>query len=98
VHTFGSTRIGNPGYSKHYKERIENIYRVVHDQDFAPHTPPDFFDYTHTPYEIFFNSDMTSYKTCGSSGEDFSCSKKYFPNFNINDHKLYFIDMENPQC
>lgn len=51
-------------------EKLDGIYRVVHNKDIVPHAPPDLpgFGYHHPPYEVFFNLDLSSYKVCNESG------------------------------
>lgn len=34
---------------------------------------------------------MQTYKVCNDSGEDPTCSNKYFPNYNRDDHDFYFF-------
>ncbi len=34
---------------------------------------------------------MKSYKICNDSGEDISCSNKFYPNYNPSDHDVYWI-------
>ena len=67
VHSFGAPRIGNDHLAKHVNNKVEDIYRVVHNRDLVPHLPPDLpkFEYHHSAYEIFWNEDYTAYKTCG---------------------------------
>jgi len=100
IHHFGAPRIGNPNLARHINNRIPNIYRVVHHKDIVPHLPPDLpeFDYHHSAYEIFWDADFTEHKTCGSSGEDKSCSNQFFPDYSAADHDTYFIKMSSPQC
>jgi hypothetical protein len=43
----------------------------------------------HTPTEVFYNQDSTSYVICNDSGEDPSCSDKYLLDVNIPDHVFY---------
>ena len=40
---------------------------------------------------------MSSYKICDDSGEDNTCSNKYFPEYLAGDHDFYFINMD-PKC
>jgi len=100
IHTFGGPRVGNINLAQYINSKIENVYRVVHNKDIVVHLPSDVdgFNYHHSAYEIFFNGDMSSYKVCGVSGEDKSCSNQYFPTFNIDDHKFYFRNMFTPTC
>ena len=100
IHTFGAPRIGDVQLARHINNKIPNIYRVIHNKDIVPHLPPDLpeFDYHHSAYEIFWNSDFTSYKTCSDTGEDKSCSNQYFPNYTTGDHDTYFIKISSPQC
>lgn len=100
IHTFGAPRIGDVQLARHINNKIPNIYRVIHNKDIVPHLPPDLpeFNYHHSAYEIFWNSDFTSYKTCSDTGEDKSCSNQYFPNYTTGDHDTYFIKISSPQC
>lgn len=41
---------------------------------------------------------MNSYKVCSDSGEDKSCSNKFFPEYDPNDHDHYFIFISQTQC
>lgn len=70
----------------------------MRERDIVPHLPPDLpkFDYHHSAYEIFFDKDMTAYKTCSDSGEDRECSNQYFPNYNLDENGWYFRDIEKP--
>lgn len=98
VHNFGQPRIGNIELSKFMGEKLDGIIRMVHNKDIVPHLPPDMLDYHHPPYEVFFNEDLSSYKVCSSSGEDKSCSDKFFPNYDPNDHDHYFVYISQTQC
>ena len=82
------------------------MYRIVHDRDAVPHLPPcnvlgitslgcekdgpiGVFPY-HTPTEIFYNQDFSSFKECSTTdGEDLSCSDGNI-NFSVSDHLIYF--------
>ncbi len=81
-------------------KKLDGIYRVVHNKDLVPHVPFDLpgFDYHHPGYEVFFNSDLSVYKVCNISGEDKSCSNKFFPDFDPNDHDHYFIFISQTKC
>lgn len=52
VHSYGAPRIGNVQLSKHVNNKINDIYRVVHNKDLVPHLPPDLpeFDYHHSAF------------------------------------------------
>jgi len=73
---------------------------VVHNRDIVPHLPPDLpeFEYHHSAYEIFFNQEMDTYKTCSSTGEDRSCSNGFFPDYSTADHSFYFLQVSSPIC
>lgn len=57
IHNFGQPRVGNNKLVQFMTDKLDGIYRVVHNKDIVPHLPPDLpgFDYQHTPHEIFFN-------------------------------------------
>jgi hypothetical protein len=38
---------------------------------------------------------MKTYTVCNDSGEDPSCSNKFYPNYNPNDHDFYFMSIDN---
>jgi hypothetical protein len=100
IHNFGQPRVGNIKLSDHMAEKLDGIYRVVHNKDIVPHAPPDLpgFDYHHPPHEVFFNSDMSSFKVCDATGEDITCSNKFFPLYDPNDHDHYFIYISQVKC
>ena len=39
LHVFGCPRVGNDAFSKFLKDKIVNIYRVIHNRDVVPHLP-----------------------------------------------------------
>ena len=99
MHSFGATRIGNRGMARYVTKTIDSIIRVVHDRDMVTHQPLDWQGYVHSPYEVFFNSDMSSYYICDDSGEDSSCTDQYSPDELTTDHNLfYFIEITKPRC
>lgn len=97
VHNFGSPRIGNEKLAAHLREKISTIYRVVHNKDIVPHLPPE-GEYKHPATEIFFDKEMANYKVCSESGEDKTCSNQFFPNYDPNDHDLYFVYISQTKC
>ena len=92
VHSFGQPRIGNKALSTYAHKTIDTTYRVVHNRDLVPHLPFEWMDFHHSAYEVFFNEQMTDYKICAESGEDNSCSNKFYPAYNPGDHDFYFYD------
>ena len=100
LHNYGQPRVGNKPLANFMMKKIDAIYRVVHNKDLVPHLPPHLpeFNYHHAAYEIFFNEDLSVYKTCNSSGEDSTCSDKFFPNYDPNDHDHYFMYISKVQC
>lgn len=50
------------------KEKVNSIYRVVHNKDPVPHLPPYDFGFIHPANEIFYNEAFTSYVVCNDSG------------------------------
>jgi predicted lipase len=52
IHNFGQPRVGNQALSKFMTQKLDGIFRVVHNKDMVPHLPPDLpeFNYHHTPY------------------------------------------------
>lgn len=77
------------------KNKINSIYRVIHNQDLVPHVPFEWIKYVHPPHEVFFSEDMKEYKICNDSGEDPTCSNKFYPFFNPKDHDFYFITIDS---
>ena len=59
--------------------KVDKVYRCVHNRDLVPHLPFEVLGYKHSPFEVFWNKDFTSYVLCNSSGEDPNCSNKYDP-------------------
>lgn len=79
------------------KLKVPSHYRIVHNRDLVPHLPPH-VEYNHVAYEIFFNENMSEYKVCNESGEDPTCSNKFFPEYTTNDHNFYFVDLGKVKC
>lgn len=77
--------------------RVDSIYRVVHDRDLIPHLPPEYLEYRHAAYEVFFDEAFDSYVVCNNSGEDKTCSDKY-SSYSIADHSFYFYDLGSLKC
>lgn len=98
VHNFGCTRIGNAALAQYLAPRVDSLYRVVHNRDVIPHFPSQAYLYHHSPFEVFWNEQMTEYIICNESGEDNKCSNQYSPNFSFKDHGFYFIDIRNLPC
>ena len=97
VYNFGSPRFGNENLAQFVKLKIPTHFRLVHNRDLVPHLPPS-VEYKHAAYEVFFSEDMTTYKVCDESGEDPSCSDKFFPQYSINDHNFYFVNLAEVKC
>ncbi len=64
-------------------------YRVVHHQDPVPQLPPQAFGFAHSPAEVWYNEDASSYQVCSlATGEDPTCSDSQI-DLNIEDHSIY---------
>jgi len=64
-------------------------YRVVHYQDPVPQLPPQAFGFQHSPLEVWYNQDQSSYTLCSmNNGEDPTCSDSQI-DLNIEDHLSY---------
>ena len=100
IHNFGQPRLGNIELSDYMSKTLDGIYRVVHNRDLVPHLPPDLpgFDYHHPAHEVFFNLDLSVFKVCDATGEDITCSNKFFPAYDPNDHDHYFVYISQVQC
>jgi len=49
----------------------------------------------HSPFEVFYSEDESSYVICDPTGEDKHCSNQYYIDANINDH-LSYLGMSCP--
>eukprot|EP01080_Neovahlkampfia_damariscottae_P010684 gene10684-3305_t len=73
--TFGKPRVGNKEFSNYVKKTVQQHYRVVNKKDIVSRIPPRFTGYYHSPQEIWFPTNGTSYRMCSKTeGEDKSCS------------------------
>jgi predicted lipase len=65
VYNFGQPRVGNLNFAMYADSRLQ-IYRVVHDSDIVATIPPPFFmlGYIHAGTQIWYTSDMSSYREC----------------------------------
>lgn len=50
IHNFGQPRVGDPNLSKFITNKVDQIFRVVHNKDIVPHLPPEGLGYHHPPY------------------------------------------------
>lgn len=90
LHVFGCPRVGNDAYSKFLQDKIERIYRVIHNHDIVPHVPLQSQNYHHPATEVLFDEQMAKYRVCDDSGEDPSCSNAFSPNYTASDHITYW--------
>lgn len=105
VYTYGQPRVGNQEFIDLFISQISEFYRVVHHGDLVPHVPPcvpsfgqgcaetgwlmPIYPY-HAPTEVYYNSDMDSYKICDQEdGEDQTCSNGS-KHLSIDNHRKYF--------
>jgi hypothetical protein len=72
VYVFGSCRVGNPQFATFYSKKIGETYRVIHYADVVPHLPVYSASYTHAGPEVWYESDMQSFRQC--EAEDPKCS------------------------
>jgi hypothetical protein len=98
VHNFGCPRIGNEALAQFTHLKLPTIFRVVHHRDIVPHLPPTDFGFHHNPYEVLYTEKMDSYKVCDESGEDKTCSDRFFPDYSFSDHGEYFIPIDERVC
>ena len=79
------------------KLKVPVHFRLVHNKDLVPHLPPH-VDFNHVANEVFFDEKMTSYKVCSDTGEDPTCSNKFYPDYSAKDHDFYFVDLGQVKC
>lgn len=72
---FGQPRVGNDAYAAFADEKFPNHFRVIHNRDIVPHSPPEGWpiDYYHTRYEIFEDA-SGNLRLCDATGEDNTCA------------------------
>jgi hypothetical protein len=73
-YTYGQPRIGTPTFAKFFAAKVRNVFRLTHAHDPVPHLPMMSMGFAHPPTEVFWNEKSTSYKVCGSVGENPACS------------------------
>lgn len=67
LYTFGEPRVGNEAFAAYVTAKITERFRVIHYQDIVPHIPPQTpIPYAHFASEVWYNQNMTSFKTCGA--------------------------------
>lgn len=64
LHTYGSPRVGDDGFSSFVSVRLKKIWRVVHNRDLVPHVPLVSQNYHHVPREVLFDEEMRKYEVC----------------------------------
>lgn len=40
IHNFGQPRVGNSYLANYMSDKLDGIFRVVHNRDIVPHVPP----------------------------------------------------------
>jgi predicted lipase len=70
VYTFGACRVGNDAFAKYYSVAVPETYRVIHYADVVPHLPIASAGYVHASNEIWYQSNMESYKICKAESPD----------------------------
>jgi hypothetical protein len=87
-YSFGQPRVGNEIFAGYFTQQISTHFRVIHYADIVPHLPPQTpLPYSHFAYEIWYDENMRSYKTCGA--EEFTCSKSLLPyKWSTSDHDI----------
>jgi hypothetical protein len=91
IYNYGQPRGGDENYSKFVNEKINELYRVVHNTDIVPHVPPnDILGYYHSCQELFEDEYGNIIECSNYYCEDPKCSNKYkLSETNINDHYIY---------
>jgi predicted lipase len=93
-YTFGHPRDGDETYSSTFASTLgkDTLYRVVHYKDIVPHLPLEAMGYKHTPREVWYTEDQTSYRVCDGSGEDPTCMDSLLLPDSVSDH-LSYLDL-----
>ena len=96
VYTFGACRVGNDAFAKYYRVMVPETYRVIHYADVVPHLPIASAGYVHASTEIWYQSNMQSYKICQAESPD--CSNS-LPNsaLNVADNSIQNYIQLSPQ-
>uniref|UniRef100_A0A914PSF5 Fungal lipase-like domain-containing protein n=1 Tax=Panagrolaimus davidi TaxID=227884 RepID=A0A914PSF5_9BILA len=95
--TFGQPRVGDVSYANLVDSIIPHSYRIIHQNDVVPSSPPEWlFGYHHHKSEIWFNNDMTSGQKYIECDEDESqkCSDGAF-NMDMIEHLWYYNVLAN---
>jgi predicted lipase len=100
VYNFGQPRIGNDKYSNFVNIVMDKkIYRITHNKDIVPHTPPRNIGYMHSCKEIFEDKYGYLIECSSDDCEDPNCSDQFsLSQTNTNDHSYYlghYLNCEN---
>lgn len=96
VITFGSPRVGNDVFIKHFRNLISYNIRMVHNKDNVAHVPPKMLGYQHPPREIWHVNGQ--YRQCNpNDGEDGGCSNSAI-GIGFFDHNDYMGHKRNSGC
>ena len=67
-YSFGQPRVGNLGFSNWVGEMVPPFYRLIHNADIVPHSPPAMEllipMYFHAGLQVFYDAYMQAYKIC----------------------------------
>lgn len=87
VYTFGQPRVGNDQFASYYSKTIPETYRIINYADIVPHLPATSAGYLHSSTEEWYQSGMSSYKSC--EGESPSCSNSLAPSsWSVSDNNI----------
>ena len=104
VYTFGQPRVGNLAFVKPIRDKVDELYRIVHNRDFGTHFPfwvPNFqsgcshegplpFYPYHVAGEIYYDELFENYQECSQTdGEDPNCTNSKLI-ISLLDHLYYF--------
>ena len=87
IQTLGSPRVGDPAFYKYFQKFDITHYRIVNNNDYAPHVPMHYLAFRHVDREIWYHDG--GYTVCAEDkDEDKSCSYSV-KNPDAGDHKTY---------
>lgn len=78
LYIYGTPRVGNAAFATYTASHGVPVFRVVHNRDPVPHLPFQAWGYVHPAREVFFDAPQTSFAVCDDSGEDPTCSDKFW--------------------
>ncbi len=93
VYNYGQPRVGDISFASYAKPKIGDYWRVTHNKDMVPHTPPtDVMNYYHSCGEVWEDSYGTLHTCSSTTCEDPKCADQFALYQTSTEDHSYYLD------